>query len=125
MRGDAGFTIVEALAAMAILSVALITLYGVGADLLNASTHVAAMDRATLFAQSRLDALALVIPPLPAHNEGDDDGFHWTVTALDVSDNAPWSRQTLQDVRLVVKWQDGINERSLVVDTRHLGRTEP
>ena len=125
MRGEEGFTIVESLVAMAILSVVLVTLYGVGADLLRDSTHVASVDRATLFAQSRLDALATVVGPLPGRDEGEDAGFHWTVTAQNISGNAPSSPQTLQDVHLVVRWQEGANERSLAVDTRHLGRKGP
>lgn len=125
MREEEGFTIIEALVALAILSIALVSLYGVGADTLNVSSHVAAMDRAALFAQSKLDTLALTSGPLPAHNEGDSDGFYWTVTAENISNNAPWSRQALQDVKLTVRWQDGTNARSLTVDTRHLARTAP
>ncbi len=122
MRKENGFTIVEALVAMAILSVALVALYGVGANLLRTSTHIAASDRAVLYAQSKLESLALNAEPLPAHEDGTEDGYHWEVTATPVPDNALWSRQILQDVRLSVTWKAGMSERSLTVATRHLGR---
>ena len=123
-RSD-GFTIVEALVAMAILSVGLVALYGVSGDLLKASTHIAGSDRAVLFTQSKLETLAINPAPLPAHDQGTEDGYHWEVTATNVPTNALWSRQILQDVQLSVTWQSGTSERSLTVNTRHLGRVSP
>ncbi len=124
MRDDSGFTIVEALTAMAILAVALVGLYDAGADALNASNHVAKVDRAMLFAQSKLEELALIRTPLPAHDEGEiaESGFQWKLAAEEV----PGSRlaletQVLQSVTLEVNWRDGLNQQSLSVEARHLG----
>ncbi len=125
MRDETGFTIVEALVAMAILSVALVVLYGIGADLLIVSSHISAGDRAALYTQSKLETLALVPTPLPAHEEGMEDGFHWQFTTQSVSADAPWQRLVMQDVQLVVTWQSGAHERSLTATTRHLGRRSP
>lgn len=125
MRSENGFTIVETLVAVAILSVALVVLYGVGADILRVSEHLSASDRAVLYAQSKLESLALDPTPLPAHEQGDEDGFRWRITAVTVSSNMPWDRQVLQDVQLNVTWKAGLHERSLTVATRHLGRVAP
>lgn len=122
MREENGFTIVEALVAIAILSIALIPLYGVGSDLLRVTTHISSNDRAILFAQSKLETLALVSTPLPWFDEGEDNGFHWQVTAHNLNTNTPWQRQVLQDVNLLVTWRTGGHERTLSVTTRHLGR---
>jgi len=124
MQRQNGFTIVEALVAMAILSVALVALYGIGGNLLRTSTHIGASDRAVLYAQSKLELLALNAEPLPPHEEGTEDGYHWEVTATPVPEAALWSRQILQDVRLSVTWQTETNSRSLTVATRHLGRVK-
>lgn len=125
MRDESGFTIIEALVAMAILSIALVALYGVGSDLLRASTHVAGIDRAALFVQSKLETLSSISTPLPAKSEGHDEGFGWQVTVQNLPASSPTSKLVLQELQLVVSWRDGINERSLTVITRHLGRTGP
>ncbi len=122
MCKEAGFTIVEALTAIAVLAVVLVTLYGAGADALKASNHIAKADRAALFAQSKLESLSLIQIPLPLRDGGTTEGFQWSVTARpSPASLSPWNTRMLQTVRLDVTWQGGINMRSLTVETRHLG----
>lgn len=128
MRGDDGFTIIEALTAMAILAVGLVCLFGAGADALNASTHINSIDRAVLLAQSKLDELSLNPEPLPSHDRGEFVGssVRWKVTAdnLPSSQPAP-ERRLLQSVVLEIMWRDGVRQKSLTVETRHLGTVKP
>jgi prepilin-type N-terminal cleavage/methylation domain-containing protein len=127
MRDD-GFTIVEALTAMAILAVGLVTLYGVGADALNAGAHVARTDRALIFAETKLEELSLTGTPLPAHAEGTsvEDGLNWSLTAHDISnDRGVSERRVLQEITLDVRWRDGLKTRSISLETRHLGAVSP
>lgn len=128
MRGDDGFTIIEALTAMAILAVGLVCLFGAGADALNASTHINSIDRAVLLAQSKLEELSLNSAPLAAHDSGEfaGSGVHWKATARNLpSSQPPPERRVLQSVLLEIMWRDGVRQKSLTVETRHLGVVKP
>lgn len=128
MRGDDGFTIIEALTAMAILAVGLVCLFGAGADALNASTHINSVDRAVLLAQSKLDELSLSSAPLATHESGEFAGSNvrWKVTTHNLpSSQPPPERRVLQSVLLEIMWRDGVGKKSLTVETRHLGAVKP
>jgi prepilin-type N-terminal cleavage/methylation domain-containing protein len=123
MRRENGFTIVEALVALVILSIALLTLYSVGETLVDKSAHIAINDRAIFFAQSKLELLALEEAPLPKYEKGTESGFQWEVAADNIQSDRIWDKQVLQNVRLSVSWQSKYRQRSLSIETRHLGRT--
>jgi len=123
MNQEGGYTIIEALAAISILAVALVTLYGVGADVLVAADHVTANNRAVLFAQSKLETLATTTAPLPATDRGYEKDLSWSIVTHDVSSREAWDRLVLQEVELTVRWRDRGHDRSITVATRHLGRT--
>ncbi|GAA0570672.1 type IV pilus modification PilV family protein [Rhizomicrobium electricum] len=125
MKGEDGYTIIEALAAMSILAVSLVALYGAGADVLNATDRVAAHNRALLFTQSKLEVLAITSAPLPAHDRGYEKDLSWTIITRDASSREIWSHLVLQEVELTVGWNDGHHHRSITIVTRHLGRTAP
>lgn len=128
MRGDDGFTIIEALTAMAILAVGLVCLFGAGADVLNASTHINSIDRAVLLAQSKLDELSLKPEPLAAHDGGEFAGtsVRWKASADNLPSAQPASeRRVLQSVVLEITWHDGVRPKSLIIETRHLGTVKP
>lgn len=122
---DSGYTIIEALCALAILSVALTTLYRASATSLRASAHIASVDRAILLAQSKLDEIAATPTSIPDKSSGifAGESVRWTVTA-DAIDGGVAVRGSpiLQAVHLVLSWRDGIHDQSLVIETRHLGR---
>ena len=124
MNGEDGYTIIEALAAMSILAVSLVTFYAVGSDILVAADRVSTSNRAALFAQSKLDTLAIRPTPLPAKDGGYDKDLSWTIISRDVSSSGPWNPLVLQDVELTVLWRDGSYGRSLTFTTRHLGTRE-
>lgn len=128
MRADSGFTIVENLVALAILSVALVLLYSAGANSLAASRHANTVDEAIALAQSKLDEVAAMHTALPARSSGifPDSNVHWTITATAIPDGGFASKSlALQSGQLELEWQDGIHRQTLAVETRHLGLTEP
>ncbi len=124
MREELGFTIIEALVAMAILAVVLVAYYGVGADSLNASRHISGTDHAILLAQSKLEELSLEQTPLSAHESGQfpEGEFAWDVAASTIADDqSNRENSVLQNVVLKLTWHDGLTPHSISVETRHLG----
>jgi general secretion pathway protein I len=126
MMRDEGFTIIETLVALAILAVALVTLYGAAATSLRATQHVAKTDQVLLLAQSKLDEIATVKGALPPQSSGEFPGgeIHWSITTEKVQDAWP-SAALLQNVHLTLEWRDGLNNQSLSIETRHLGAVRP
>ncbi|MGA7676544.1 MAG: prepilin-type N-terminal cleavage/methylation domain-containing protein [Rhizomicrobium sp.] len=127
-RTDSGYTILETLCALAILSVALVLLYGASATSLTASDHIANIDRVALMAQSKLDEIAATRSQFPAHSEGafSNSDIRWTITA-DTIFSPPFQQKgpTLQAIHLELLWREGLREQSFAVDTRHLGQNQP
>jgi prepilin-type N-terminal cleavage/methylation domain-containing protein len=127
MRSDAGFSLIETLVALAILSVALVTLYGAGANSLTSSRHVAKIDQVVLLAQSKLDELSVASTPLPVQANGTfpNTDIQWIATTKIVPDNLAYPAFVLQDVELRLQWKDGLHHQSLDLETRHLGSVQP
>ena len=127
MQGEGGFTLIETLVALAILSVVLVILYGAGATSLVSSTHISNIDRAVLLAQSKLDDLATMSTPLPVRTSGTFPGtdIRWIETAKAIPDNISVTAMVLQDVHLELLWNNGLHHQSLDVETRHLGSARP
>jgi general secretion pathway protein I len=125
---EGGFTIIETLVALAILGVALVTLYGAGANALRATQHTAKVDQAILLAQSKLDEIQADNSSLPSQSKGTfaGTGIAWQLTAQSIPSNEGFRRsRVLQSVVLDVSWHDGINEQSISVETRHMGDAGP
>jgi prepilin-type N-terminal cleavage/methylation domain-containing protein len=126
--GEAGFTLLETLVAFAILASVLVALYAAGGTALTAIGRDAQAERATLFAQSKLDEMAATREPLPETATGGFPGSDvtWRIDARDLPDGAPGgSSYRLQDVRLTLAWPRGTGHASLRVETRHLGSVKP
>lgn len=127
MRSDAGFSLIETLVALAILSVALVILYGAGANSLMSSRHIAKIDQIVLLAQSKLDELSITSAPLPLRASGTfpNTDIQWIATTKTVPDNLAYPAFVLQDVELQLQWKDGLHHQSLDLETRHLGSAQP
>jgi hypothetical protein len=78
----------------------------------------------TLLAQSKLDELAAVREPLPKTASGVFPGetVHWSIETSELPNSgADPARSHLQNVRLILSWQQGLIPRSLGIETRHFG----
>lgn len=121
-RADAGYTVLEAMVAFAILSVVLVSLYGA------AGTSLRAVDRGTrlqvvaLLAQSKLDELAVIRDVLPETSKGtfSNSDVSWRVDAQTIDPTNVTSLR-LQNVHLILNWSDGFGSETFDLQTRHLG----
>jgi general secretion pathway protein I len=126
--GEAGFTVIEVVAALTILAVAL----GVLLDVM--STSIRQTGRAETIAEAGSLArslLAKVGTELPMHDgqiTGQaDHGFRWQVQIEPYGDGAggrEWPVAAHQ-VFAEVTWSDGPEARSIVLTTLRLGPKEP
>jgi general secretion pathway protein I len=82
MKGERGFTLVEALIAFAILAVTLVALYEAMGTSVRGMARASQLDEAVLVAESRLAELSL-LRSLPAQLEGESDGYRWRVTPIE------------------------------------------
>ena len=127
-KGDDGYTIVEALCAFAILAIGLTALYGAAGPIVGSIDRVSNMQSALLFAQSKLDEIAVSNAPLASNASGhfENTNISWTIATRDVSSlRDKQFHVTLQDVHLSLTWPSGLRTQSLSFDTRHLGVSQP
>ncbi len=118
-----GFTIVEALCALAILSLVMVSLYEVGGTTFRTLGMSTSRERAVLLAQSKLDEIASTNLVLPSSSDGSFEGSEarWHVEADDVPHDAN-SRIYLQAVKLTISQPD---LEPLTIETRHLAVHAP
>jgi prepilin-type N-terminal cleavage/methylation domain-containing protein len=121
---EEGFTILETLVALAILSVVLVALYA------GASNSLRAVDRGTrahhiaLLARSKLDEIAAGHGTVPRSSLGVFAGTDivWRIAAGEIPNSyAGRTAVVLQDITLTLDWPDGFSRRSATFWTRHLG----
>lgn len=114
--GQAGFTLVEALIAFAILSLMMVTLYQAAGTGLRAFDSAADTDRAVLVAQSQLDRITS-LRRLPDMRQGKVAGtpFTWTLQ-VQPSPLLPGARELSAKpvlMRLTVSWKAGTAGKSI------------
>lgn len=129
--GEAGFTLLEVLVALAIAIPALVLLYRQGAVALGITRTAATYQEAISRAQSRLDALTGV--GLIAGEQGADDGggFRWRTRIVPVASTPLASRSssasasnTLYAISVELSWPDPTGgRRHVLLETRRLGLT--
>ena len=121
-RGEAGFTIMEALVAFAILSLMLVAIYAASGTALRGVGRAQGVERAVLLAQSKLAEIAALRTTFPATSKGSFAGtqVRWRIDATDVHMNAMGALR-LQDIHLELTWPEDDATRTIAVDTRHLG----
>jgi general secretion pathway protein I len=123
----AGFTLVEVITAIAILSIALGSLMTMIGNALRQTGQADRMAEAGSLAQSLLARLG---PELPLGERQDTgqfaDGFHWRLNSQrfgDAGDRQQWPMSAYK-ISVEVDWHDGFRERSFVLTSLRLGPKE-
>ena len=130
--GEAGFTLLEVLVALAIAIPALVLLYRQGAVAMGVTRTATAYQEAISRAQSRLDALTGT-GLAAGEGEGDDGGgFRWRTRIAPVASVSLPSRpasnpaslgagSTLYAVAVEISWPGPTGTRRFLLETRRLG----
>jgi general secretion pathway protein I len=119
-NSQAGFTLVEIVAAMAILTLSLSALFGVLSDGLGRASQAETHARATTLAQSLLAQVGTEIAVRQGTTTGElADGFRWRLQVEahgDAADTRAWPIAAY-GVSAEVLWGAGAQERSVVLKT--------
>jgi general secretion pathway protein I len=123
-----GFTLIEVLVALTILSVTLAALLSVFGSGLQRAAAMRSSTRAMSLAQSLLATTAQGTPPSPGDTAGEFvDGFRWRMRVApyaEQKDADEWPVRALQ-VAVEVSWTDGGRiERKVTLDTLRLAPKE-
>lgn len=127
-RGDAGFTLIEVLVALAIAALGLSALMAAAGQGMRNVTVANTYLEATRRAQTRLDIVGVIAPPVAGERFGDDGGgFTWRVRLSPVGDRAPPKGSdkeplTLYDVTVTIGWKSGAASKSVTLQSQRLGR---
>jgi general secretion pathway protein I len=115
-----GFTLLEVLVALAILSVALGALYHIFSAGLDYQTKAAREAEAVSIAQSLLARVGADVPVKAGESSGEiDNGFFWSLTVTPI--DAPTGAAALPvDVKATVTWHSGGSERSVTLQSTRL-----
>lgn len=126
--GEAGFTVVEVVAALTILAIALGVLLNVMSNSLRQTGRAETVAEAGSLARSLLARTGTELPLRDGLITGQaDGGFRWQVRIApygDGADQRAWPVAAHQ-VLAEVSWRDGLQERSIVLTTLRLGQKEP
>jgi general secretion pathway protein I len=113
-RREAGFTLLEVMAAFVIAALASIVLYQAGFSGVAEAATAARYQEAVVRAQSRLASIGVLTAMQPAHLSGDDGGgFHWR---LDIARDQSNGALTLYSIRLT----ESFGSRSVTLVTERL-----
>ena len=118
MPRQAGFSLLELLVALAVMGLSLGMLYQVDVGVLRGVGDQAAHQRATVLAQSLLDARDAV-PATGWQEQGQDAGFAWSVatTALPLPAGMDARTPVLHQVNIAVRWQGRQGPRAVELVT--------
>lgn len=118
LRASAGFSLLELMVALAVMALSLAMLYQVDIGVLRGVGDQAAHQRATVLAQSILDARDAV-PAAGWHEEGQDAGYAWDVhsTPLPLPPGLDAKAAVLHEVAIAVRWQGRQGVRALELTT--------
>ena len=126
-RGEAGFALVEVLASLAILALALGVLFAVLSDAARRTSHAERLAEASLHAQSLLARVGPEMPLTQGVTAGElPNGLRWQLRIEpygDAADRRAWLTGAYK-VSAEVAWNDGEKERSLTLATLRLGAKE-
>jgi general secretion pathway protein I len=124
---QAGFTLVEVIVAIAILSVALSVLLGTIGNAIRQTGQAGRMAEAGSLAQSLLARLGPEVP-IGARQEAGQfaNGIRWRLSSQEfgeADDRQQWPMGAYR-VSVEVLWEDGVRERSFVLTTLRLAPKE-
>jgi general secretion pathway protein I len=125
---EAGFTVVEVVAALTILAIALGVLLNIMSNSLRQTGRAQTIAEAGALARSLLAKIGTEFPLRDGQITGQADrGFRWQVHIAPYgngTDRREWPVAAHQ-VLAEVSWRDGLEERSLALTTLRLGLKEP
>lgn len=126
--GQRGFTLIEVLVAMVVLSVSLVSIFQLFSGGLSARRRAEEVGRAAFHAREKMEELLLYPEMVPGVLDGEwEDGYSWRAEITEVfqgdpEDAPPWRRYfSLFDIRLDVQWGEA-RDHSMTLHCRHLAR---
>lgn len=120
-----GFSLLETIAAILLLAIAVAALMRVASASLNLTDTLGQTGRADMLAQGKLDALGIAEPLLPGEREGRfDRDYRWRLRITPWRDGElpPDSVLMLYQVELRVSWGDARRPRELTYTTLRTAR---
>jgi general secretion pathway protein I len=124
---EAGFTLPEIVAALAILTLSLSVLLGLISDGLRRTSRAETLAEASTQAQSLLARVGTELPLRPGTTTGElANGFRWRLEIEpygDAADRRSWP-VAARTVTATIAWGDGLQERTVVLTTLRLGSKE-
>ena len=120
MRRDAGFTLLEAMIALAIAGLALAALFRGTLDGVNLSQTASRYEEAVARAQSRLAGIGPA--PQAGDRQGDDGGgYRWHVRVLPVGTARTLPPTSLYAVSVAISWEENGARRVVDLETERMG----
>jgi general secretion pathway protein I len=123
-RREAGFTLIETVVALTILSLGLVALVPVFGEVLDRDFRSDSQAVAASLAQSLTARLGVDLPLTAETKSGSfGNGYRWEVAVQpygDAEDRAAWVLAPYQ-VQVTIRWSVGTDERSITLTTLRLG----
>jgi general secretion pathway protein I len=121
---EAGFTLVEVIVALAMLSVGLSILLGMVSNGLNRTASAEKMAEAGSLAQSLLAEVGADLAIKPEERSGQyPNGYRWRVKMLPYGDPAAREERPVElyQISAEIEWGEGAEQRSFALSTLRLG----
>jgi general secretion pathway protein I len=123
-RGEAGFTLVEVIVALAMLSIGLGILLGLISSSLRQTANAERMAQASMLAQSLMDRVGTEWPVITAERDGQlPNGYRWHLKMLpygDAGERDEWP-VGLYTVSTEVQWEEGKERRAFALTSLRFG----
>jgi len=130
-RGEAGFTLIEVVVALALLGLVLALLAGSLRNGLVGASRAAAITPPLAVAEAKLAAIGVTEPLIAGDTSGEDaSGVRWRVSVADYDDEGSAASEApgvprLYRVTVTATWTQGGAPRSLSLDTLRLAVRRP
>lgn len=121
MRGEAGFTLIEVVVALAIAGLGLSLLVAATGSGLESTTAADNTVQAIAHAQSHLAEVGRSLPLRRANYSGDEGGFRWRVRIADPVATAASGKFAIYPVTVTETWLAGTASKSFSLYSERLG----